>query len=139
MNELKTMEIDGLVADLTTRQTSFCSLTATTPEEKAKLFNLMNAPQHRLSDMINMSIEVTDIFVETVQCANKDGEIILTPRIVLIDKNGEGYQCVSMGIYGALKKLFSIYGTPHWEEPLSLTVKQVTKGEYKILTLAVSA
>lgn len=139
MNELKTMEIDGLVADLTTRQTSFCSLTATTPEEKAKLFNLMNAPQHRLSDMINMTIEVTDIFVETVQCANKDGEIILTPRIVLIDKNGEGYQCVSMGIYGALKKLFSIYGTPHWEEPISLTVKQVTKGEYKILTLAVSA
>lgn len=138
MNELKTMEIDGLVADLTTRQTSFCSLTATTPEEKAKLFNLMNAPQHRISDMINMTIEVTDIFVETVQCANKDGEIILTPRIVLIDKNGEGYQCVSMGIYGALKKLFSIYGTPHWEEPLSLTVKQVTKGEYKILTLAVS-
>lgn len=139
MNELKTMEIDGLVADLTTRQTSFCSLTATTPEEKAKLFNLMNAPQRRLSDMINMSIEVTDIFVETVQCANKDGEIVLTPRIVLIDKNGEGYQCVSMGIYGALKKLFSIYGAPHWEEPLSLTVKQVTKGEYKILTLAVSA
>lgn len=139
MNELKTMEIDGLVADLTTRQTSFCSLTATTPEEKAKLFNLMNAPQHRLSDMINMSIEVTDIFVETVQCTNKDGEIILTPRIVLIDKNGEGYQCVSMGIYGALKKLFSIYGTPHWEEPLSLTVKQITKGDYKILTLAVSA
>lgn len=139
MNELKTMEIDGLVADLTTRQTSFCSLTATTPEEKAKLFNLMNTPQHRLSDMINMSIEVTDIFVETVQCANKDGEIILTPRIVLIDKNREGYQCVSMGIYGALKKLFSIYGTPHWEEPLSLTVKQITKGEYKILTIVVSA
>lgn len=138
MNDLTTMEIDGLVADLTTRQTSFCSLVATTPEEKAQLFNLMNAPQHRLSDMINMTIEVTDIFVETVQCANKDGEIILTPRIVLIDKNGEGYQCVSMGIYGALKKLFSIYGTPHWEEPLPLTVKQVTKGDYKILTLAVS-
>lgn len=138
MNELKTMEIDGLVADLTTRQTSFCSLAANTQEEKAQLFNLMNAPQHRLSDMINMTIEVTDIFVETVQCANKDGEITLTPRIVLIDKNGEGYQCVSMGIYGALKKLFSIYGVPHWEEPLPLTVKQVTKGEYKILTLAVS-
>lgn len=41
----------------------FCSLKANTPEEKAKLFRIMNSPEKHLSDCINQTILVTVFFV----------------------------------------------------------------------------
>jgi len=127
------------VADLTTRQTAYCSLQAETDEEKAVLFNLVNNPEKRISDMINLTIEVEHMFVETVTCVNeKTGERNDAPRIVLIDTNGVGYQAVSLGVFGSLKKILSLYGEPKtWTKPLPLAVKQRKKGEKNILTFEI--
>jgi hypothetical protein len=55
---------------------------------------------------------------------------------VIIDDHGVGYACVSIGVYSAIKKLFQVYGEPEtWKNPITLKVKQVTKGERKMLTL----
>lgn len=138
-NELMTMEGTGFVADLTSGVAAFCSLKGETTEEKAYLFNLTNAPEFRLGDMINTTLYITDVFVETVNCVNEEtGEITKCPRIVLIDKDMNGYQCVSLGVFGSLKKLFNIYGTPHWDEPIPITIKQLTKGKNKMLSLSVN-
>ena len=133
-------ENTNMVADLTTRTTQYCSMTATTEEEKAALFNATNNPEHRLADMINSEIAVKDVFVEAVNCTNEEtGEVTVCPRIVLIDTDGIGYACVSLGIFSAIKKLFGIYGEPSvWSAPLKLVVKQVTKGARKMLTLNVA-
>lgn len=64
----------------------------------------MNNPEHRLSEYINKTILAKDLFCEVVDCVNQEtGEITPCPRIVIIDKNGEGYQAVSLGVYAQLK------------------------------------
>lgn len=133
--------VDGVnfVVDLTSRTTQYCSMVANTPKEQAALFNAMNNPEFRLADCINETIKVKDVFVEVVNCANEDtGEVVACPRIVLIDSNNKGYQCVSVGIFSALKKLFGVYGEPSkWKSPINLKVKQITKGKKQMLTLNV--
>ena len=130
----------NIVADMTTAKTQFCSKIATTAKEKADMFNAMNNPDERLADCINKQIKAKDLYVEIVNCTNTEtGEITACPRIVIIDVNGKSYQAVSIGIYSALRKVIQVFGAPTWEEPVTLEVKQVTKGARKMLTLNVVA
>lgn len=132
------MEGTNFIADLTTATDSYCSFTPKTQEERATLFKAMNNPDHRVADFINMTIPVKNIYCETVNCVNKQtGEVVKAPRIVLIDTEGKGYQCVSLGMLGALKKLFTVFGMPEWENPLPVTIKQITKGDRSLLTFDV--
>lgn len=134
-------EMDGfdVIVDMTSAQLQFCSMQAVTDEDKMKVFNTMNNPDKRLSDCINMKINAKDLFVEIVNCTNeKTGEITACPRIVIVDDKGVSYQAVSIGIYSALKKLIQVFGAPTWEKTIPLEVKQITKGERKMLTLNVA-
>lgn len=118
----------------------FCSMTANSEEEKIRLFNIMNSPEFKLADYINMEIEVRDVIVEPVDVANDDGEIIKAPRIVLVDKDGKAYQCVSNGVYSSLSKMFKIFGNPTWEKPKKVKVKQINKsGNRSVITLEMLA
>ena len=128
---------EKLVAELTSEKVMYCSMHAETMEQKAKLFKAMNNPEKRIADCINTVIEVQDVYVEVVDCTNPDGEITQCPRIVLIDKNGIGYQAVSIGVFSALKKVIRVFGEPQWEKPLPLMVKQITRGAKQMLTFDV--
>ena len=137
-NKFADMGFD-ISVDMTSAQLSFSSLKANTDEEKAQLFNAINNPEKRLADCINMKINAKDLYIEVVNCTNEEtGEITACPRIVIIDDKGVSYQAVSLGIYSALKKVIQIFGTPTWEKPISLEVKQVTKGTRKMLTLNIA-
>lgn len=129
----------NFIADLTSRKLSYCSVTAGTDKEKANLFNATNNPDKRIADCINMTINVKHVFVEVVNCTKQDtGEVDVCPRIVLIDDKGVSYQAVSLGMYGALKKLLGSFGEPStWTKPLPVAIKQITKGEKKLLTFAI--
>lgn len=130
----------NIVMDLTTAKTSFCSMVAEKDEDKAKLYNAMNNPDNRLSDWINKTINAKDLYIEVVNCTNTEtGEVTACPRIVLIDDKGVSYQCVSIGVYSAIKKLIQAFGVPTWHKPIKLEVKQITKGERKMLTLDAKA
>lgn len=133
------MEGTNFIADLTTRDDVFCSITPKTQEDKSILFKAMNNPDYRIADFINMTIQVKDVYCETVKCVNRQtGESVRAPRIVLIDNEGKGYQCVSIGMLGGLKKLFAVFGMPNeWETPLPVTIKQITKGDRSLLTFDV--
>lgn len=117
---------------------SFTSMSLETIEDKARFYNAVSNPDERLRDHINEVIAVKDVFVEMVECANEEtGETTLAPRIVLIADDGKTYQCVSTGIFAALKRLFAIFGAPTWETPIRLKVKQVSNKQKQLLTLAV--
>lgn len=137
----QTVEVDGvsLIADLTSAQTAYCSLQATDDRSRATLYNATNSSQERIGDHINETIKVAHIYVEAVQCTNREtGEIKACPRVVLITDTGIGYQAVSLGVYSSVKKLIQIYGEPSsWTAPLPLKIKQLTRGEYKVLTLEI--
>lgn len=123
-----------------TRKTSLCTLKANTPAEKAILFKIMNNPEKRLADVIGEVIEVTDLFVEVVTLQSEDtGEMVDCPRIVVIDKDKVGYQCVSVGVWSAFKKLITIFGAPSWETPIKLKVRQIQKGRRSLLTFDIVA
>lgn len=119
------------MADVTAAQ-SVCSIQVTDRKSAAKVFNVMNNPEHRVGDYINKTINVKDVFVEIIEVENQEtGEMEQAPRIVLIDDKGEAYQAVSKGIFNALKNLMTIeyIGSPTWEPPLKLEVKQVPVGK----------
>lgn len=126
--------------DMTSAQMSFTSLKAETDKEKADLFNAMNNPEKRVADCINMTIKAKDLYIEIVNVTDEEtGEVTACPRIVIIDDKGVSYQCVSVGIYSALKKIIQIFGEPTWEKPIPLEVKQVTKGKRQMLTLNIKS
>lgn len=139
----QTIEVDGvsLIADLTNAQAAYCSLTAEDDKARATLYNATNSTQERLGDHINEVITVAHIYVEAVNCTNREtGEIKACPRVVLITDRGIGYQAVSLGVYGSVKKLIQIFGEPQsWKSPMRLRVKQLTRGEFKILTLEIAS
>lgn len=135
-NELRVYEDENFIANLTSATESFCSMKADTDKEKASLFKAMNNPDKRLSEMINNTIAVKDLYCEVVDVINKDTGITeKCPRIVLIDDKNISYQCVSRGIYSAFKKLILIYGQPTWEKPIKLKVRQIENGNKRLLTL----
>lgn len=116
----------------------FCSMVVNSDNDRQVLFNAISATPHKLSDYINKVIKVKDVYVETVKVKDRKGEIVDAPRVVLIDVNGEGYGCVSQGVYGALRKLFVVFGVPTWNDPVPVEVKQVQgKDSNRILTLSV--
>ena len=125
-----------LSIDMNSARTQYTSMVASTPEQKAKLFNAMNNPDKRIADCINMRIKAKDLYIEVVDCTNEEtGEVTACPRIVIIDEKGVSYQAVSVGIYSALKKVIQVYGEPTWNEPITFEVKQITKGKKQMLTL----
>ena len=123
--------------DMTSTANFYCSLVPKTDLEKITLFTAMNAPTGRVSDLINTIIEVSHVYAEMVNCTNEEtGEIVVCPRVVIITPNGESFQCVSVGIYSAIKKLIQIFGEPTvWKTPKKMKVKQITKDKKSMLTL----
>lgn len=121
-----------------TNQTSYCSFTANSKAEKIKLFKAMSAADKKLSDCINSTIEVKDVFMEIVNMTNTEtGEVTPTPRIVLFDKDGTSYSCVSFGIMNSLKRLFVVFGEPTWEDGLKMKVVQISNKDRKMLSLEI--
>jgi hypothetical protein len=115
---------------------AFCSIDAVDPETKAIVFNAANNPDHKVKEFVNKQIDVKDIYAEIIEIANEEtGEITKVPRIVLIDATGLAYECVSVGMYSAIRKLVAIYGAPTWEPPLTVTVKQKSVGKGSMYTL----
>lgn len=129
----------NFIVNLKSASTSYCSLNANTQKEKEQLFNIISSPTDRIANIINEIIELKDLYVETVELTNEEtGEITFAPRTILIDKNGKSFECVSIGIFSALKKLFQIFGEPCiWEKPIKIKIKQIQRGTKSILTFSI--
>lgn len=118
----------------------FCSFQPQSDDERALLFNAMNAPDVRIADHIGQVINVRDIIVEPVEIVDdKSGEIRTSPRVILIDTEGHTYSATSYGIYNALRRLCSpsLYGMPTWPNGIPVRVKQIARGANRIFTLDV--
>lgn len=117
----------------------FSSRKVETEEDKAILANAMINPDARVADFINQIILLKDIYIEQIQMPDqKTGEMRDLPRIVLFDKDGKSYGATSFGIFSALRKISDVYGDPRvWAQPIAVKVKQVTRGENKMLTLEI--
>lgn len=127
---------------MTTNQTQtegalYCSIKGGTRAEKAKVYNAMTNPTHKVGDCINQTLAIKDVLVEWIELTEDDGTQVSCPRVVLIDDKGETYQAVSRGIYNAIAKAIAVFGEPTWDEPLRIKVKQVSLGKNQMLTFEV--
>lgn len=113
----------------------FCSVKGGDRKSKAKVYNAMNNPEHKVGDFINKTINVKDVLVEEIELANEEtGELERAPRVVLIDDKGKAYQAVSAGMFNAIKNAIQVFGAPTWEEPLPMLIKQITVKNGSMLT-----
>lgn len=116
--------------------TMYTSMKCETIEEKKALFNTINSPDHSLSEYLGKVIDIKDVFCEPVQMENLEGETVICPRVVIVDKKGETYQSVSFGVYNALTKLMAIFGQPTWDMDMKVEVKQINlDGGKRVFTL----
>ena len=123
------------VLDIENESASYSSMECVTQEDKVLFYNAVSSPAENLRDHINEVVNVKDVFIEVIDLEQEDGTVTQAPRIVLIDVDGVGYQCVSGGVLNAFKRIIKIFGHPTWENGLMLKVKQINRGERQVLTL----
>lgn len=140
MTEQTSIEKVNLSQELSQNaSTVYCSVKGGDRATKAKVYNAMNNPEHKVGDMINKTIKVKDVLVEIIELANEEtGEIEEAPRVVLIDDKGQAYQAVSQGIFSAVKNAIQVFGAPTWEEPLPCLIKQVPVKSGSMLTFDIA-
>lgn len=131
-----------IIGKLTNAQNfSYSSLdeNALTEDEKIDYFNLIDSKGIALSDMINKTFEVSNIYVEAVDTEDMNtGKSVTIPRIILVAPDFKTtYTCASHGILSSLQRVFARYGEPqNWKEPKKFTVGQEkTRKGYNVLTL----
>lgn len=130
------VEVDGaaMIADLSTAKMSYCSMQIESVADKVRAYNAMANTSDILAEHIGEEIPLRNVYVEAIECENvTTGAKELCPRIVLIAADGRTFQAVSRGVFGSLKQIFNIFGTPEtWD--FSLVVKtrrvQTRKGYY---------
>ena len=105
--------------------------------EKVALVNAMSDSTARLSDCINMELQICNYFVERVNITDSEtGETRPAIRVVLIDPEGKSYSSLSSGVATSLKNLIAVFGSPDdWSAPIRVVVKQVQVGRGRMLTL----
>lgn len=111
----------------------YCSMVATTDEEKKKLFNTLESCDVLLNDCVGNEIAIKDIYVEEKNVVDEEtGELRIKYRTIIFDENGQTYATGAYGIYNVLKKIVQIYGTPDlWQEPLKVKVAKKPIGNGK--------
>lgn len=104
----------------------FVSFRAEDMKSKVRLFNAMNQPKYKVSNMINKKIKLKDVILMNVTMEGEDGEQDTGIRSVLIDADGNAYNATSNGIFSSLTNLYMIFGTLHFEEPLEILISQIS-------------
>ena len=110
-------------------------------KSKAKVYNMINNPDKRISDVIGEVIKIKDILAHNIEVINEEtGEMINALRTVIIDENGTSYEAVSQGVTNSLARIMEIFGQPEtWDEPIPVkpVQKSTRNGNNKVTTLKV--
>lgn len=107
----------------------YSSMNVQDHDQAVAFYNAVTNPTGKLKEHINEMLNLVHVSVEPIEVKREDGTTNIAPRIVLVTDTGESYSCVSVGVYGALKRIFSLFGTPDtWKNPLPIKpVLQATK------------
>jgi hypothetical protein len=125
-NDMSTTNDKMLDFNAFNRETNqFVSFRAEDMKSKVRLFNAMNQPKYKVSDMINKKIKLKDVILMNVTMEGEDGEQDTGIRSVLIDADGNAYNATSNGIFSSLTNLYMIFGTLHFEDPLEILISQI--------------
>ena len=112
----------------------YSSVNAATLEERLAVFQAVSN-SGSLDDIIGETLAVRDVIIQPVMVKSEEGEREAA-RIVLIDKAGAAYGCVSTGVETSLRNLFAIVGEPPYSPALIFkVVKKQGRHGYKFTSL----
>lgn len=112
----------------------YSSVTAATLEERLAVFQAVSN-SGSLDDIVGETLAVRDVIIQPVMVKSEEGEREAA-RIVLIDKSGAAYGCVSTGVETSLRNLFAIVGEPPYSPALNFkVVKKQGRHGYKFTSL----
>lgn len=100
------------------------SLNPKNPDELALMFASRLGEVDRLSEAINLTLEVKHLMMHHATIKTKEGELVECVRVVLITPEGDCYGCVSQGVIDCLRFICQGKGMPPWVPAQKLTVKQ---------------
>ena len=130
-NELMNANGNAIMAANEVMETGvgYSSMNLQDHDQAVAFYNAVTNPTGKLKEHINETLNLVHVSVEPIEVNREDGTTNIAPRIVLVTDAGESYSCVSVGVYAALKRIFSLFGTPDtWTNPLPIKpVLQATK------------
>ena len=130
-NELMNANGNAIMAANEVMETGvgYSSMNVQDHDQAVAFYNAVTNPTGKLKEHINETLNLVHVSVEPIEVKSEDGTTNIAPRIVLVTDAGESYSCVSVGVYAALKRIFSLFGTPDtWKNPLPIKpVLQATK------------
>lgn len=140
MNRLESNTAALAVADVMNTGVAYTDMNLTDRKQAVAFYNATANPDMRLKEHVN---EVIDLVHVSVECAEVNAQLedgsagkSVAPRIVLIDKDGKSYSCVSTGIYNSLKRLFALVGSPDgWAEPVKVKPVLISTKKGQVLSL----
>ena len=103
-------------------------------------FNSVQTPEKTVSDNIGDEFNLVGIICHAVTVVNeKTGEVIPSPRIILIGSKGESYVSVSKTLFSSLKNLFAMYRKPSdWNKTgIPIKLRQTSKGEKRYFSVEI--
>lgn len=130
-NELMNANGNAIMAANEVMETGvgYSSMNVQDHDQAVAFYNAVTNPTGKLKQHINETLNLVHVSVEPFELKREDGTTNIAPRIVLVTDAGESYSCISVGVYAALKRIFSLFGTPDtWKNPLPIKpVLQATK------------
>lgn len=102
-------------------------------ESKAAAFNAISDPGEAIMDMNNQVIEINDVLITPVKVIGDSGENIC-PRCIIMSGT-RVFTATSWGVYHALQRMNSLFGTLHFPEGKKAMVKVVKTKRGKTVNL----
>lgn len=109
---------------------AWSSIKAETKEQKIKMFNLLNSDDegNPLKDYIGAQIEVADVmFNPYTSIDEKTGEELPGVLSYIFTPDGIPYVTSSKSVYFSLKRMFAVWGEPHYSEGETVLIQVVEK------------
>lgn len=113
-----------------------------TEDDRKMLYNAVQTTEDRISDLINMNINITGVICQPVQIEDDvTGELKDAMRTILFDDEGRSFACASTGMYQAVCALDAIWAPAStWREnPVPAKIRQVDTKRGRTFTVELRA
>ena len=113
----------------------YSSVDKSTNEGKKAMYKAMTTPDVKISDEVGKTITIKDVVLIPTEFIEENGNVRSGVRSAIIDSDGVVHGASSIGVANSLQAIFEVFGNPTYKDGLPVTVKQISKGQNRIITL----
>lgn len=104
----------------------FSSLQDLSREGRLNAVRYMTDKTNNIDDILHPNtFDVTDVIISSVSFVDSEGDTVVTPKCVLINKEGKHVSIMAKVWVTEFLGLFLFMGNPPWKMPIKVSAKQV--------------